>query len=189
MAQKEKVGNVSEVSDVTLSDALVDYLDETMPDVADVGRDAVESAGRPQAPSAAQIRFIHLIERKMNVAADDEVFRFRDAARAFIDSYADRLPPPPTAEPTRRQMDFALSIAREMDTELPEEVLSDRRMLSKWIDWNKGYLRPSDRQLTMARSLAERYFGDPGAIPEETAGSAEALSEWIDVIKQTFGAR
>ena len=185
-----KTDDTTEIMDIgslsfadSYEEACEDYLDETIPDVSSVSRDADEAVGKKVTPSPAQIRFIRAIERKLNVVADELCFRFKDEASKFIEEHIPLLPPPAVKPPTERQLSFAEGIAEKIGMDLPDDVKADRRLLSKWIDWNKGVMPPSEAQVSAAKKMAERHFGEGSAIPDETMESASMLSEWMDFVK------
>ena len=179
--------DITEIENISFADsyeeACEDYLDETIPDVSSVSRDADEAVGKKVSPSTAQIKFIRAIERKLNIVADELCFRFKDEASKFIEQHIPLLPPPAIKPPTERQLSFAEGIAEKIGMSLPDDVKTDRRLLSKWIDWNKGIMPPSEAQVSAAKKMAERHFGNESSIPEETMESASMLSEWMDFVK------
>lgn len=83
--------------------------------------------------------------------------------------------------PTRKQLDFARTLARRLDMAIPRDELEDRRALSRWIDAHKtgGPRAPgaTSRQVAYAEKIA-RF--KRRAIPDECFRDAGLMSRWID---------
>ncbi len=76
--------------------------------------------------------------------------------------------------PSQKQVDFARQLAEEIGEEIPEEVLSDRRKLSRWIDAHKP---PTQKQIEFARSVAKQLGEE---LPEEVLKNQKKLQKWLD---------
>lgn len=71
------------------------------------------------------------------------------------------------------------NIAKAMRVKLPNECLTDFNKYSNWITKNKDNMqkiRPTQKQITFARSLAKRKRR---TINDATLSSKLMLSEWI----------
>lgn len=83
--------------------------------------------------------------------------------------------------PTRKQLDYARTIARKLDTAIPRTHLEDRRALSGWIDAHRvqGARGPgaTSRQVAFAEKIARIKRR---AIPDECFRDAGLMSRWID---------
>ena len=85
--------------------------------------------------------------------------------------------------PSKAQIGFARKIAESAGINLPEDIASDRKALSDWIDANHSALPkvaakpPSEKQVQLASKLAER---DNVEIPDAAIKSARELFRWID---------
>lgn len=84
--------------------------------------------------------------------------------------------------PTRKQLDYARTIARRLDMAIPRDNLADRRALSRWIDAHRpqaGAQGPgaTSRQVAYAETIARIKRR---AIPEECFRDAGLMSRWID---------
>lgn len=76
--------------------------------------------------------------------------------------------------PSDKQREFALQLSEQIGEEIPEEILSDRRKLSRWIDAHKP---PTQKQIDFAKAVAK----DLGLeIPEETLKNQKKLQKWLD---------
>ncbi len=86
-----------------------------------------------------------------------------------------------TLPPTEKQLAFARSLARRMETRIPRAELEDRRALSRWIDAHKavGARAPgaTSKQVAFAERLARIKRR---AIPDECFRDAGLMSRWID---------
>lgn len=85
---------------------------------------------------------------------------------------------------TEKQLSFARQIASRMRAELPDEVQSDRRKLSRWIDENRSggmtgrYASyPSSKQVAFAERIARIKRRD---VPQECFRDKGMMSRWID---------
>lgn len=86
-----------------------------------------------------------------------------------------------TLPPTQKQLDFARSLARRLDTAIPRAELESRAGLSRWIDKHKPSApRPAgatSRQVAYAEKIARLKRR---AIPDECFRDAGLMSRWID---------
>jgi len=73
---------------------------------------------------------------------------------------------------------YAEKIAEAISDKIPKKTLTDRGLLSQWIDQNKAKLpsEPSEKQIAFARSISDRKKIE---ITPETLRSRSALSTWI----------
>lgn len=87
---------------------------------------------------------------------------------------------------SEKQMTFARHIAAEHDLRLPDDVLSDRRKVSAWIDAHKPKPRPapsrfsnypSSRQVAFAERIARIKRRE---VPRECFQDRKLMSRWID---------
>jgi len=92
------------------------------------------------------------------------------------------------SKPTTKMVQAAKKIAERKDMKLPAGVISDSAKCRAFLDEHLGNrpknedgssapYPPSERQIAMAESLAERTGSD---IPEEAMTSSKELSAWID---------
>lgn len=86
--------------------------------------------------------------------------------------------------PTEKQISYALKIASLKVMGIPDEVLTNRFMLSRWIDANKSPTStgrfsnyPSSKQVSLAERIArlKRSF-----VPHECFRDRKRMSRWID---------
>ncbi|MEO0202122.1 MAG: type I DNA topoisomerase [candidate division WOR-3 bacterium] len=77
-------------------------------------------------------------------------------------------------KPSDKQLELAQKISNELNIELDEEVKSDKRKLSKWLDKNKP---PTQKQIEIAQKLAESLNLK---LDEEILKSQKKLSKWIE---------
>lgn len=86
---------------------------------------------------------------------------------------------------SEKQLSYARAIATRRATELPADVLEDRRALSAWIDRHKpGTSRfdayPSSKQVAFAERIARIKRRQ---IPQECFRDRQMMSRWIDCNK------
>ena len=83
--------------------------------------------------------------------------------------------------PTQKMLEFAQSIAKRMNIELPAEVETSFEACRKFLDDNSAAaVAPSEKQLKFATSIAERKGL---TIPPDTLKNGKELSKWIDANK------
>jgi hypothetical protein len=84
---------------------------------------------------------------------------------------------------TDKQLSFAQSIASRGQVDLPLDVRSDRRRLSRWIDENKRRATsrfsdyPSSKQVAFAERIARLKRRQ---VPPECFRDRTLMSKWID---------
>jgi len=90
----------------------------------------------------------------------------------------------PQILPTPRQIDYAISIARNLNERVPYALSNDRAALSKWISERKAKLgqKPisktaTSRQVGYAEKIAMRKRTH---VPRECFQDAGLMSRWID---------
>ncbi len=76
--------------------------------------------------------------------------------------------------PSEKQVKFAMELARQIGEEIPGDILSDRRRLSRWIDAHKP---PTQKQIDFARSVAEQLGEE---LPPEVLNNQKKLQKWLD---------
>lgn len=86
--------------------------------------------------------------------------------------------------PTEKQIRFARSLALRTREELPAELTSDRRRLSRWIeaqckqpDRSPFSSYPSSKQVAFAERIARIKRRD---VPQECFRDKMLMSRWID---------
>lgn len=86
-----------------------------------------------------------------------------------------------TLPPTQKQLDFARSLARRLDTAIPRSDLESRAGLSRWIDAHKPSAPraagATSRQVAYAEKIARLKRR---AIPDECFRDAGLMARWID---------
>ena len=85
---------------------------------------------------------------------------------------------------TEKQMQYAHSLAKRTDDDLPEGIEADRAALSEWIDAHKPRALegpfaayPSAKQVAFAERIARLKRRD---VPEECFRDKTLMSRWID---------
>ena len=78
------------------------------------------------------VRFAHVIARNLGQPLPPEVETDAAACRTYIDTHKDT-----AMRPSPKQIEFAQSIAQRKGITVPEDVLTEGRKVSKWIDENK----------------------------------------------------
>lgn len=83
-----------------------------------------------------------------------------------------------------RQLDFARRIASRLHKNIPPAALSDRRLLSNWIDAHKDHITggrfsnyPSSKQVAFAERLARIKRR---TVPRACFKDRKLMSHWID---------
>lgn len=85
---------------------------------------------------------------------------------------------------TEKQIQFAQQIAKRSNIELPDDALTDRQRISRWIDTHKSAMPdtrfsnyPSSKQVGFAERIARIKRRD---IPHECFRDRGMMSKWID---------
>lgn len=85
---------------------------------------------------------------------------------------------------TEKQIRFARNIAQRTRVELPADLTSDRRRLSRWIDTHRKQAAtspfsnyPSSKQVAFAERIARIKNRD---VPRECFRDKTLMSKWID---------
>ena len=85
-----------------------------------------------------------------------------------------------------KQMAYAQQIAQSLKKPVPADALTDRQLLSAWIDRNKGQVSrrasrfsnyPSSKQVAFAERIARMKRR---AVPNECFRDKTLMSRWID---------
>lgn len=85
---------------------------------------------------------------------------------------------------SEKQLSYARQIAARMRAKLPDEVQTDRRKLSRWIDDNRNVgasgryaSYPSSKQVAFAERIARIKRRN---VPQECFRDKGMMSRWID---------
>lgn len=83
---------------------------------------------------------------------------------------------------TPKQIAYARQLAHRSGADLPDDALSDRRVISKWIDSHKAPVTqfsnyPSSKQVAFAERIARIKRRD---VPHGCFKDRTMMSKWID---------
>ncbi len=76
-------------------------------------------------------------------------------------------------KPSEKQLELAQRISKELNIKLGEDVISDKKKLSKWLDENKP---PTQKQIEFAKKIANELNLE---LDEKTLKSQKKLLKWI----------
>jgi DNA topoisomerase-3 len=135
----------------------------------------------PSKVSPKMKEFIKSIGKQKNVCIPAGTLTHPAKAKAFLDEHAGSFNSSESNGLSQKQLDYLERILKSLpaDIAVPEGIRSDKKKAKSFIDNHKKYLPPSEKQIKLAKSLAEN-LKEGEKPPENFLVYATECSKFID---------